>query len=88
MDVEDFAEPEVGVAVAVTAVAASPKVRRLLRQSAVYGVAAVLSASEAATALFHRVKAGAQDMAAAVKESAAKKADETPQVRHKTKSGA
>ena len=85
MELDDFAEPEVGVAVAVTAVAASPKVRHLLRQSAVYGVAAVLSAGEAAKALFHRVKSGAQEVAAAARSSANPKGADEVTTRRKTK---
>lgn len=76
MDVDDFIEPEVGVAVAVTAVVASPGVRHFLRQGAVYAVASALSVGEALKTLCDRVKTGAREVAANAKESAAKVADE------------
>ena len=44
MALEDFMEPEVGVAVAVTAPVASPQVRNVLRRGAVYGLAGLLMA--------------------------------------------
>jgi hypothetical protein len=47
MDLEHFAESEVAIAVAATAVALSPPVRRVLRRGAVYGVAGALVASDA-----------------------------------------
>lgn len=47
MEFEDFAQPEVGVAVAITAVAASPTVRKTLRKGAAYGLAGVLLAGDA-----------------------------------------
>jgi cell division septation protein DedD len=46
VDLEDFIEPEVGVAVAVTAAVASPKVRQTLRKGAVYGLAGLLIARD------------------------------------------
>ncbi len=50
MDLEDFWEPEVavtaGVVAAVAAVAASPRLRRLVRQGAVYGLAGALIAGD------------------------------------------
>ncbi len=45
--VEDYLEPEVAVAVAVTAALGSPRARRVLRQGAVYSVAGVLKAGDA-----------------------------------------
>jgi hypothetical protein len=50
MDLEDFWEPEVavtaGIVAAVTAAAASPRVRRLMRQGAVYGLAGLMIAGD------------------------------------------
>jgi Tfp pilus assembly ATPase PilU len=43
MDLDEVPEAEVAVAVAVTAVLASPKVRRFIRRGAVYGLAALLA---------------------------------------------
>jgi len=50
MELDDYMEPEVGVAVAVTAAVASPTVRKALRRSAVYGLAGVLLAGDAVMA--------------------------------------
>lgn len=47
MAVEDYLEPEVAVAAAVTAVIASPRVRKVLRQGAVWGLAGAITAGEA-----------------------------------------
>jgi len=47
MAVEDYLEPEVAVAVAVTAALGSPRARRVLRQGAVYSVVGVLKAGDA-----------------------------------------
>lgn len=60
MALEDFIEPEVGVAVALTALVASPKVRSVLRRGAVYGLAGLLTAGDAASSLVQGVKRGAQ----------------------------
>jgi hypothetical protein len=50
MDLDDFWEPEVavtaGIAAVVTAAVASPRVRKLLRQGAVYGLAGALIAGD------------------------------------------
>ena len=56
MDVDDFAEPEVGVAVAVTAALMSPKVRRGLRKGLVYAVAGLISVGDAAKDAVQGVK--------------------------------
>jgi hypothetical protein len=47
MDLDNFADRDVAVAVAATAVVLSPPVRRVLRKGAVYGVAGVLTAGDA-----------------------------------------
>jgi hypothetical protein len=46
MALDDFLEPEVGVAVAVTAAVASPKVRKAIRTGLVYGLAGLLMAGD------------------------------------------
>ena len=63
MALEDFIEPEVGVAVALTALVASPKVRSVLRRGAVYGLAGLLTAGDAASSLVQGVKRGARQAA-------------------------
>jgi len=64
MALEDYMEPEVGVAVAVTAAVASPQVRHVLRRGAVYGLAGLLMAGDAVSLLAQGVKRGAQKAAA------------------------
>lgn len=60
MALEDFIEPEVGIAVALTAAVASPGVRKVLRKGAVYGLAGVLMAGDAVSTLAQGVKRGVQ----------------------------
>ena len=62
---EDFIEPEVGWAVAITAAVASPGVRKVLRKGAVYGLAGILMAGDAVSTLAQGVKRGAQQAAPA-----------------------
>ena len=71
MALEDYMEPEVGVAVAVTAAVASPQVRQVLRRGAVYGLAGLLMAGDAVSMLAKGVKRGAQKTAAEVTEAVA-----------------
>ncbi len=63
MALEDFIEPEVGIAVAVTAAVASPGVRKILRKGAVYGLAGILMAGDAVSTLAQGVKRGVQQAA-------------------------
>ena len=65
MALEDFIEPEVGIAVALTAAVASPGVRKVLRKGAVYGLAGILMAGDAVSTLAQGVKRGVQQPAAA-----------------------
>jgi hypothetical protein len=58
MALDDFLESEVAVAVAATAVALSPRVRRVLRRGAVYGVAGALKATDVVTAAARGVARG------------------------------
>ena len=64
MALEDYLEPEVGLAVAVTAAVASPKVRGALRRGAVYGLAGLLKAGDAVSALAQGVRRGAREAVA------------------------
>ncbi len=64
-------EPEVGVAVAVTAAVASPQVRNVLRRGAVYGLAGLLMAGDAVSSLAQGVKRGAQKATSEVTQAAA-----------------
>ncbi len=68
MAFEDYMEPEVGIAVAVTAAVASPQVRNVLRRGAVYGLAGVLMAGDAVSSLARGVKRGVEQRAAPASE--------------------
>ncbi len=65
MALEDYMEPEVGVAVALTAAIASPGVRNVLRRGAVYGLVGILMAGDAVSTLAQGVKRGVQQAAPA-----------------------
>jgi hypothetical protein len=71
LDPESYAEPEIVVAVAVTAAAASPSVRKVLRKSLVYGVAGVLVA-------YDKVANAAQQVVTNIRSRIPKKADAAP----------
>jgi len=60
MDVDDYMDPKVGVAVAATAVVFSPRVREVLHRGAVYGLAGVFAVGDAVAALGRGVTAGAR----------------------------
>ena len=60
MDVEDFANSEVAIAVAGSAAVLSPRVRRVLRRGVVYGVAGALLAWDAAAPLARGFGRGTQ----------------------------
>ena len=72
MALDDFFEAEVGVAVAATALLASPRVRKALRRGAVYGVAGALRAGDAVTDFAKGVGRGTQQAAASAAETAKK----------------
>ncbi|MDQ2799868.1 MAG: hypothetical protein M3Y13_09515 [Armatimonadota bacterium] len=81
MAVEDFMEPEVGVAVAITAVVASPQVRNVLRRGAVYGLAGLLMAGDAVSSLAQGVQRGVQQaMPPAADESTAEATGSAPEI--------
>jgi hypothetical protein len=60
MELEDYLQPEIAVTAAVTAAVFSPRVRKLLRQGAVYGTAGVLIAGDAITSFARSVGRGFQ----------------------------
>lgn len=70
MALEDFADPEVGIAVAATAVVLSPQVRNILRRGAVYSLAGILRIGEAAGGAARNVAAQAQQTTTATMEAA------------------
>lgn len=65
MALEDYLEPEVAVAAAVTAVLFSPRARKIIRRGAVYGMAGLLKAGDAVSAFAGSVRQGAQEAGAA-----------------------
>ncbi len=64
MAVDDFWEPEVAIAVAVTAAVASPPVRKALRRGLVYGLAGLLTVGD-------KIVGAAREMARSAQETAA-----------------
>jgi hypothetical protein len=64
MALDDYLEPEVAIAVAVTAAVASPPVRKAVRRGLVYGLAGLLMAKDKITAVGQNVAQGARQMAA------------------------
>ncbi|MEO7001342.1 MAG: hypothetical protein ABI068_06050, partial [Ktedonobacterales bacterium] len=70
MDLEDFLQPEVGIAAAVVAVVASPRLRKFARKGAVFGVAGALIASDAVTSFARGVQQSAKQAAAAAANGA------------------
>lgn len=73
MDFEDFLEPEIAVAAAVTAAVTSPQVRKALRRGAVFGLAGLIAAGDAVTTFSKSVGRGVQQ-ATATASSAAQQA--------------
>src|SRR5690349_1574853 len=63
MALDDFLGPEVGVAVAVTAAVASPRVRKAVRAGLVYGLAGLLMAGDKLKAAASGVADKARKMA-------------------------
>lgn len=63
MAIEDFFDAEVGIAVAVTALATSPQVRNTVRRGVVYGLAGILRAGDAMGAAARGVAQTAQETA-------------------------
>ena len=74
MDLDDFWEPEVavtaGVAAAVAAAAASPRVRKALRQGAVYGLAGLMIAGDKIAGAARGLASSAQQATASVRGAA------------------
>ena len=64
MALDDYLEPEVAIAVAVTAAVASPPVRKALRKAAVYGLAGLLTAGDRIAAASRSIAESAQQTAA------------------------
>jgi hypothetical protein len=76
MALDDYLEPEVAIAVAVTAAVASPPVRKVIRRGLVYGLAGLLVAKDKITAVGQNVAQGARQMAASAGNGAHQAAGE------------
>jgi uncharacterized protein (DUF1786 family) len=70
MEFDDFLQSETAIAVAATATVLSPRVRRLLRQGAVYAVAGALIGGEAAASFARGVGRGTQQAPSSVGSAA------------------
>ena len=71
MELDDFVEAEVGIAVAATAILASPKARGYLRRGLVYGVAAVLATGDALKSTAQKVASSASSVAESARQATA-----------------
>ncbi|MBV9469847.1 MAG: hypothetical protein JOZ57_11445 [Abitibacteriaceae bacterium] len=63
MALEDFMEPEVGIAIAATAALSSPKVREVARRGMVYGLAGAMMAGDFMMSFAQGVARGAKQAA-------------------------
>jgi hypothetical protein len=63
MALDDYLEPEVMIAVAVTAAVAAPPVRRVLRKGLVYGLAGLLTVGDKVAGAARGIAESAQHMA-------------------------
>jgi hypothetical protein len=55
LELDSYAEPEVGIAVVATAVVVSPSIRKVVRKSLVYGLAGALIAYDRSAAAVTKV---------------------------------
>jgi hypothetical protein len=78
MALDDYLEPEVAIAVAVTAAVASPPVRKVLRRGLVYGLAGLLTAGDKIAAAAREIAHSAQEAAAPTSNAAQKSNQESP----------
>lgn len=70
MALEDFVDPEVGIAVAATALVASPQARNVVRRGLVYGLAGIFKLGDAASSAARGVADSAQQAAASAGNTA------------------
>jgi hypothetical protein len=63
MALDDYLEPEVAIAVAVTAAVASPPVRKVIRRGLVYGLAGLLIARDKVVSAAGQVASAARQEA-------------------------
>lgn len=60
MELEDYLQPEVGIAALITATLFSPRARGFLRRGLVYGTAGALIAGDAVTSFTRAIGQGAR----------------------------
>jgi hypothetical protein len=65
MALEDYMEPEIAVTAAVTAAVLSPRGRKVIRRSAVYGLAGFLVAGDAIASFSRNIRHGIQEASTA-----------------------
>jgi len=61
MALEDYMEPEIAVTAAVTAAVFSPRGRRVIRRSAVYGLAGIIAVGDAISSFSRNIRNGIQE---------------------------
>jgi hypothetical protein len=88
MALDDFIEPEVAVAVGVTAAVMSPKVRKVLRRGAVYGLAGLLTVGDKLAAAARGVSEKARNLAASTGSATEQNAGATGQAASGTRAPA
>jgi len=71
MAIDEYLESEVVVAVAATAIALTPRTRRLLRRGVVYGLAGALRAGDAVASFGRAAARGAQEATASAAPASA-----------------
>jgi hypothetical protein len=76
MALEDYMEPEIAVTAAVTAAVLSPRGRRVIRRSAVYGLAGVLVAGDAIASFSRNVRHGIQEASTAAVQATRRTVEE------------
>lgn len=70
MSLDDLLEPEVMIAVGVTAAIMSPPVRKVMRKGAVYGLAGMMILGDKIAAAARGVSQGAQNLASSAADEA------------------
>jgi hypothetical protein len=76
MALEDYMEPEVGVAAVVAAAVFSPTARRVVRRGLVYGMAGIMIAGDAIASFARGVGQGVQAAGASAASAAQNSVDE------------
>jgi hypothetical protein len=70
MSLDDLLEPEVVIAVGITAALLSPPVRRVLRKGAVYGLAGMMIVGDKVAGMARGAAHGVQNLARSARQTA------------------